>query len=154
MIKKISALLLCTLVLVPTGVFASAVPFDSSLQGATEANTGGLGSTGATQAVSASEVSAELGCVGSPNSGAFQRAISRFGGRLADAALSGIAGGISGEGVVGRSMGEILRGAGIGETLNGLGADAANYAGNYVGNYITEQRRCLKMNLKRCKLIC
>jgi hypothetical protein len=89
--------------------------------------------------VSASEVSAELGCVGSPNSGAFQRAISRFGGRLADAALSGIAGGISGEGVVGRSMGEILRGAGIGETLNGLGADAANYAGNYVGNYITEQ---------------
>lgn len=140
MIKKISALLLCVLTLAPVSVFAEfPVSFDTSIQGATEANTGALGSTGATEEVSVTDVAGELGCVGSPNSGAFQRAISRFGGRLADAALEGIAGGISGEGVVGRSMGEILRGAGIGDTLNSLGADAANYAGNYVGNYITEQ---------------
>lgn len=145
MIKKISTLLLCVLVLVPSMALATqfGVPFDESLEGATPTNTGVQGSAmiggGSSEPVSVTDVASELGCVGSPNSGAFQRAISRFGGRLADAALEGIAGGISGEGVVGRSMGEILRGAGIGDTLNNLGADAASYAGNYVGNYITDQ---------------
>lgn len=145
MIKKISALLLCVLVLVPSMALATqfGTPFAPELEGATPTNTGVQGSAmiggGSSEPVSVTDVASELGCVGSPNSGAFQRAISRFGGRLADAALEGIAGGISGEGVVGRSMGEILRGAGIGDTLNNLGADAASYAGNYVGNYITDQ---------------
>ncbi|MBX9765202.1 hypothetical protein K2X83_01015, partial [Patescibacteria group bacterium] len=128
MIKKTVTLLLLVVLLLPNALFAAVEPqdtgapvggipaFEGSLTGATEGNTGGLGSVGAAEEgerVTAAGIAGKVNC-GTRRGGAFQRALSEYGGRLGDAALNGIADGISGRGPIGDAVGDILRGDGIG----------------------------------------
>ncbi len=137
MIKKIffsaAFLLLC----VPGSALATSL--DASIEGATPANTA-PGTFGANaESVSAAEIAGEMGCTNAPNGGAFQRALARFGDRLGDAALEGIAAGVSGQGEIGRRAGDIIRGAGIGDVLRGAGQDLSGYAGNIAGDFVDDQ---------------
>lgn len=156
MIKKISALVLIAGFLAPNFAFATVEPtgalgpvggtpaFDGAITGTNEGNTGGGGSTSASEASeveaqTASDIAGQQSCGDTPGGGSFQRALSRYGARLGDAALEGIAGAVSGRGTAGRAAGDILRGAGIGDVARGLGEDAASFAGGFAGDFVDEQ---------------
>ncbi|MBY0539563.1 hypothetical protein K2P56_03995 [Patescibacteria group bacterium] len=128
MIKKTLATLLCVILLVPAGVFA-----DTHTSTATKETV-----SGTKERVTAAGIAGKVNC-GTRRGGAFQRALSEYGDRLGDAALSGIADGVSGRGAVGDALGDILRGGAIGDIARGLGDDASDFLGDYAGGFVSDQ---------------